>query len=217
MNVPPGGLQLVTRADNQSASVHVSAHTHAHLHMLDSSVWTGAPTYADYIAQPIENADLWRTTTRLARLSPDATARAAALTASVSLLVLVEDWCGDAMHSLPYAARIAESNPRLAMRVVRRDLHPALMESHLTGESRSVPVIIAFDALGHERGWWGPRPSPLQQWVLGEGTRMDKPDRYKAIRTWYARDRGATVSNELLLMLEGLQDLRDARATAVRG
>jgi hypothetical protein len=37
--------------------------------------------------------------------------------------------------------------------------------------------------------------------VLLEGRDMEKTDRYKAIRTWYARDRGATTAAEVLQLI----------------
>lgn len=163
--------------------------------------WQSAQTLADYVSGEIENAELWRTTTRLARLDDAQTARAAALTEPSRMLVLLEDWCGDAMYTVPFAQRIAEANPRLALRVLPREGNDDLMDAHLTGLSRSIPVLIRFGADGVERGWWGPRPTPLQHWVLSEGVLLSKPERYKGVRTWYARDRGATTADEILQLL----------------
>jgi hypothetical protein len=61
-----------------------------------------------------------------------------------------------------------------------------------------------------ERGWWGPRPSELQAWVLGDGQAMEKAERYRHVRTWYARDRGRTTAGEVLAVIE-----RAAEALAV--
>lgn len=175
--------------------------------LLDSTpiaegLWENALSLATYVDGPIVNQELWRTTIRLARLSDEAAMRARAIAVPLRLLVLLEDWCGDAMYTVPFAQRIVDENPQLAMRVLQRDLHGDLMDAHRTNGSRSIPVIMTFDAHGRERAWWGPRPSPLQEWVVREGLSMDKPERYKAIRTWYARDRGATTADELLTMME---------------
>ena len=126
-------------------SIHVAPHE---AQRLDPSVWATAPTLDEFVRMPIENAELWRTTTRLARLSPDAAARAGALASPARLLVLLEDWCGDAMYSVPFVQRIVDANPRLSMRVLRRDEHETLMASHLSGTARSIPVVMLFDALG---------------------------------------------------------------------
>lgn len=182
--------------------------------LLDETTWDDAPTLDEFVDMPIQNAELWRTTTRLARLASDAEARAASLVAPARLLVLLEDWCGDAMYTVPFLQRIVDANPLLAMRVLRRDEHETLMGSHMSGTARSIPVVMLFDAEGRERAWWGPRPAPLQEWMLREGLAMDKPLRYKAVRTWYARDRGATTADELLTMLE---DAQHPHADAARG
>ncbi len=168
---------------------------------LDPARWDRAATLDDFIARAETHRELWQTTRRLAHISDTHRDAVAALDAACRLLVLLEDWCGDAIHTVPTVLRMVEANPLLALRVVRRDEHDDLMAAHLTGRARAIPVVIAYDKEGRERGWWGPRPSPLEAWVQHDGRPMDKDDRYKAIRTWYARDRGATTSAETLQLL----------------
>ena len=139
---------------------------------------------------------------RRAKAPPEAVARADALPARRFLLVLNEDWCGDAVNTLPYVAALADASPRLDLRVVGRDANPDLMDAHLTGTSRSIPVVIAYDAEFRELGWWGPRPAELQQWVLGPGAALEKAERYKEVRRWYARDGGRTTIAEVVALLE---------------
>ena len=40
--------------------------------------------------------------------------------------------------------------------------------------------------------------------AVSEGLALPKPDRYRHIRTWYARDRGATLVSEILSIIEGV-------------
>jgi hypothetical protein len=169
--------------------------------LLDHNIWERALSLDAFIAQAEKHRDLWQTTRRLARVNEPSVRDANAISQHVRVLVLLEDWCGDAIYTVPLVARLIEQNPHIELRVASRDRHDELMAQHLTGTSRSIPVVIAYDAQGQERGWWGPRPSPLQQWVLSEGLEMDSADRYKAIRTWYARDRGATTVREVLHLL----------------
>ena len=61
--------------------------------------------------------------------------------------------------------------------------------------------MIVYDESFREIGWWGPRPSELQAWVLGDGLAMPSPERYKVVRRWYAKDRGRTTLDELLGVL----------------
>ncbi|MGH7713649.1 MAG: thioredoxin family protein, partial [Gemmatimonadaceae bacterium] len=41
--------------------------------------------------------------------------------------------------------------------VLSRDANPDIMNAHLTGRPRSIPVVIALDGNRMEHGWWGPR------------------------------------------------------------
>jgi len=43
---------------------------------------------------------------------------------------------------------------------------------------------------------------PLQNWVLKEGLALPRPDRYRHIRIWYARDQGRTIVSEILSITE---------------
>lgn len=169
---------------------------------VDEAVWASAPTLAQFVDHATQNQELWRTTMRLARLAPEEAARSAALHVPARVLVLLEDWCGDAMYTVPFVQRVVDANPLLEMRVLARDQHDALMAAHLSGTARSIPVVMAFGPDGAEVGWWGPRPTPLQQWMIEAGLAMEKPERYKAVRTWYARDRGVTTAQEILTLLE---------------
>ncbi len=164
--------------------------------------FAAAPTLETFLPTAVKNADLWRTSARLAKVSDDLVARVAALGTRFHLLVLSEDWCGDAVNSVPYVARLAELAPNLELRVLARDENLDLMDDHLTGTARSIPVVLVYDEGWAERGWWGPRPSELQAWVMGPGQALEKDDRYREVRTWYARDRGGSTLAEVVALLE---------------
>ncbi|MEQ1692409.1 MAG: thioredoxin family protein [Gemmatimonas sp.] len=170
--------------------------------MIETATWEAAQSLDEFIAGASVHQELWQTTRRLAQVGDAHRTAVQSLHGAVRVLVLLEDWCGDAIHTVPVVVRLVEANPSLSIRVVKRDEHNDLMAKHLTGEARAIPVAIAYDAQGHERGWWGPRPSALEAWVLRDGLDMEKSDRYRAIRTWYARDRGATTAAEVLTLLQ---------------
>ena len=147
---------------------------------------------------------MWNAVYRRAALTDEASRRAAALEGTWHMLVLNEDWCGDSVNILPYIARLEECCHNIEMRILGRESNRDLMDGHLTGKSRSIPIAIIYDDDFVERGWWGPRPGPLQAWVLSEGLALPKPDRYRHIRGWYARDRGTTIVSEILTIMEQL-------------
>ena len=164
--------------------------------------YESARSLRDFVESAEVNAELWRSLTRRAVAPEDLVARARALPPR-RLLVLLEDWCGDAVNTIPMLAALVDAVPQLELRVLERDANPDLMDAHLTGTSRSIPVVIVLDENFIERGWWGPRPAELQRWVLSpEAHAMDAGERYKEVRRWYARDRGRTTLLEVIELLE---------------
>jgi hypothetical protein len=164
--------------------------------------YEGAARFAEFLEQAVKHAQLWRDTYRLVRLPEGALERAASVGGRWHLAVLVEDWCGDAVNTVPMIARLAELTPGFDLRVLERDKNLDLMDAYLTNGSRSIPIVIAYDAEFRALGSWGPRPSELQEWVMTIGRTLDKDERYRHIRTWYARDRGRSTMDEVLRVIE---------------
>ena len=165
---------------------------------MDNERFGVAPTFSEYLAGVVKNAELWHGVYERVRLPADIVEEARAIPGTWRLVALTEDWCGDAVNTLPVVARFAEA-AGWDLRVLSRDDNPDLMDAHLTnGRSRSIPVVIVYDEDWNEVGWWGPRPDEIQAWVMEEGLSLSSPDRYKAVRRWYAKDRGRTTMQELL-------------------
>ena len=169
-------------------------------------------TFSQLLERPKANTDLWNAVYKRAQIDDDAMLRATAITRPVHLLGLNEDWCGDSVNILPFVARLAEANPKIDFRILGRDDNPDLMNAHLTGTSRSIPVVIVYDSVFVERGWWGPRPGPLQHWFTTEGLALPKPERYPLIRGWYARDKGRTIVSEILSIIESIDGGAETKA-----
>jgi hypothetical protein len=119
------------------------------------------------------------------------------------LLVLAEDWCGDAANTVPVLARLADLVPSLELRILERDRYPQVMNRYLTDGTRSIPLVIALGEAFVELGHWGPRPLVLQEWVLANRKMMPTPQRYAYARGWYARDKGESTLRELLARVGG--------------
>lgn len=170
--------------------------------MSDPMRFAAAESLPAFIDRAVANHDLWVMTHKRATLTAAHVARAVALPGAWHLLVLVEDWCGDAVNSVPVMQRIADANPNITLRVLERDRNLDLMDAHLTNGARAIPLVIVYDADFVERGQWGSRPAPLQAWVREHGLQLEKEERYKQVRTWYVRDRGATIAEEMLTLLE---------------
>ncbi|MGQ0643343.1 MAG: thioredoxin family protein [Gemmatimonadaceae bacterium] len=171
--------------------------------LITAERYRAAPTFAEYLASAVKNKEWWESTYRLATVDEAQIARAGALRRPSLLLALSEDWCGDVVNILPHVARLAEAVPAtLQLRILGRDANPDVMNAHLTGQSRSIPIVIALDSDYVEYGWWGPRPLSLQERAMGEWRTLAKDERRLLMRTWYARDRGRQIVDELLQLLE---------------
>ncbi|MBX6365814.1 MAG: thioredoxin family protein [Gemmatimonadetes bacterium] len=172
--------------------------------------WWDAVTFGEFLDAAVANRGLWSEFYRRARVEAAAVERVAALGGRWHLLVLSEDWCGDAVNTVPVLARLADLAPNLELRLLGRDSNPELMDAHLTGTSRSIPVVMVLDGQLRETGWWGPRPSELQRWFVETGRRLPPKERYTALRRWYARDRGRSTVEEVVMLLERSARLRES-------
>lgn len=155
-------------------------------------------TFGEFLESATSNQDLWLQIYERARVPTDTLDAARSLPGRWRLLVLTEDWCGDGVNSLPFLARLTEAVPQMDLHVLRRDEHPDLMDAHLTGGSRSIPVVMILNQEYREVAWWGPRPAPLQELFLRELKVLAKEERGKRLRAWYARDKGRTVLQEIM-------------------
>ena len=91
------------------------------------------------------------------------------------VIVLTEDWCGDAMLNNPILLRIAET-ANMDVRFLLRDQNLELMDQYLTnGTARAIPIFIFIDQNGEEEVVWGPRAPQLQELVNNERSKL--PDR----------------------------------------
>jgi DNA-binding transcriptional LysR family regulator len=167
--------------------------------MLDfRKLWDEALTFDKFVAAcKAEHCGLWQGVYNLARV-PDWALGAVSPETPRKLLVIAEDWCGDASNTVPILARFADRAPGLELRVIMRDKYPEVMDQYLTNGSRSIPIVIVLDESFEEVGHWGPRPTELQAWVMANRATMPKTELYPLVRKWYARDRGETTIREVL-------------------
>lgn len=179
--------------------------------MMNETRFMAGQTFEDFVESAQEYQELWRLGAKRAQVPAGVVADIITLAQPLHLVVLNEDWCLDAVSTVPPVAKLAEFVPDLDVRILGRDTNPDLMDAHLTDGSRSIPVVIVYDADWNELAWWGPRPAPLQQWVKSIGATLPKEDKYHYVRTWYARDKGETTMRELA---DVLMRCSDSGATA---
>jgi Thioredoxin len=166
------------------------------------ALWEGAIPYSQFVEEAEKNRQLWEGVYRTATTPLWALEAACARGLGIRLLVIAEDWCGDASSTVPVIAKLGDEADCLEMRLIKRDEHPEVMDRYLTNGTRSIPIVIAMDSDFNELGHWGPRPTELQQWFLDNKSKVPKPELYPQVRRWYARDRGETTLREVLAILD---------------
>ncbi|MGM0845153.1 MAG: thioredoxin family protein [Bacillota bacterium] len=94
----------------------------------------------------------------------------------LNVIVLTEDWCGDAMVNLPVLLKIAEAAD-MEVRTLNRDENLELMDQYLTnGTSRAIPIFIFVDGDFNQQAVWGPRAPVVQQIVDEEKAKLPPSD-----------------------------------------
>lgn len=166
--------------------------------------------FEEFLSEVEKHEALWHGIYDHFEVPDDALKRLNDLPGRRRVLVLAEDWCGDAASLVPILAKVAASSSRkLDLRVLERDENLDIMDRHLSHGGRSIPIAIVFDEGLRGLGWWGPRPAPAQALfrerirAYRDGELEDKGvDVYRPILKWYREDRGRHTVDEFLMLLE---------------
>jgi hypothetical protein len=175
--------------------------TSTHTELDYRSYWEQAFPWLEYLSAEVQmHRELWEGVYRKTRMPDWVVERMREIGGEWKLLVISEDWCGDAVNLVPVLARFAEGVPEVEIRIVKRDENPELMDLYLTNGSRSIPLAIILSESFEPAGRWGPRPAELQERIVQEKQAGPRPAReiYRDARAWYARDRGERALRELL-------------------
>lgn len=106
-------------------------------------------TFPEYLAQMRTNKE--RFERRMAEAVIDPADRAALVARAPRILVITEDWCGDALAHFPTLAKLVDGVPGVEMRVFLRDANPDVMDRYLKrGLYRTIPVFVFFDETMNE-------------------------------------------------------------------
>jgi len=170
--------------------------------------WDAAVTWDTYHAGVEKHVDLWKHHWEHAEVDDDTFARLVDLPGPRRVLILTEDWCGDAVRSVPTIVRACQAAIEVEVRLMDITNRPELIERHLSKGAKAIPVAIVMDAEGNDLGWWGPRPAPLQALLRQRLIEKGPPAKdeigkfYAPIMGWYKKDGGKTTLEEIALLLE---------------
>ncbi|HYB40146.1 MAG TPA: thioredoxin family protein [Candidatus Methylomirabilis sp.] len=103
-------------------------------------------TFAQYLDQMGTNKETFTKFLSEIKVRPEDRDAIAKLGKKIKVMVITEDWCGDALYNVPVLAKLVEGNPSVEMRVFLRDKNSDLMDQYLNnGLYRSIPVFAFFD------------------------------------------------------------------------
>ena len=165
------------------------------------NIWQNAITFSQFVQEAQENKGLWEGIYRTTTVPQWAVEKVSERGGGLRLLLIAEDWCGDASNTVPVMAKLGDAADGIDVRIIGRDDNPEMMDRYLTNGARSIPIAIMLDCDFNEIGHWGPRPTELQQWVMDNKDRIPKEKRYPQVRRWYAKDKGVSTLRELLELL----------------
>jgi hypothetical protein len=114
-------------------------------------------------------------------------------------ILITEPWCGDASHSVPFIAMLANLNQNINLDIQLRDSENSEIGNYLTNGSKSIPILIVRNVDGKDIFRWGPRPANCQQ--LFDDLRSKEvafEELKKALQDWYNQDKGLSLQEELL-------------------
>ena len=123
-------------------------------------------TFQQYLDQMTTNKDKFLENMTAVRVTTQDRAALEGRSGKLNVLVLTEDWCGDALTNFPVLARMVEGAPKVEMRVFLRDQNPDLMDQYLNrGLFRSIPVFVFFDEDMKEVARFIERPPKITEYM----------------------------------------------------
>ncbi len=170
--------------------------------------WEAGITWDEYLAGVKSHAELWHHHWEHAEVPESIALRLADLPGPRRVLVLSEDWCGDAARSVPVMVKALATAPNVEVRILDIEHHEDVINRHLSRKAKAIPVAIVMDDQGADLGWWGPRPAPLQAILrdrireLGSPKKEEMGTFYAPIMGWYKKDGGKTTLEEMAILLE---------------
>ena len=121
-------------------------------------------TFQQYLDQMGTNKDTFVKFLSEIRIRPEDREALSKLGKKLKLMVITEDWCGDALYNVPVLAKLVEGLPNVEMRVFLRDKSPDLMDQYLNqGMYRSIPVFAFFDENMNEVARLVERPAKITE------------------------------------------------------
>ena len=154
-------------------------------------------TFQQYLDQMGTNKDTFMKFLSEIKIRPEDREALGKLGKKLKVMVITEDWCGDALYNVPVLAKLVEGNPDVELRVFLRDKNPDLMDQYLNnGMYRSIPVFAFFDENMNEVARFLERPAKMTEELEKRMLEVRRAMRAENLERW-RQDVVADVRNLL--------------------
>ena len=142
-------------------------------------------TFQQYLDQMGTNKEKFLEFLKEIKIRPEDREALRKLGKKLNVLVITEDWCGDALYNFPVFAKLVEGNPNVEMRVFLRDKNPDLMDQYLNqGTYRSIPVFAFFDENMKEVARFIERPPKVTETIEKKMLEVRRALRAERVEEW---------------------------------
>jgi len=142
-------------------------------------------TFQQYLDQMGTNKETFTKFLSEIKIRPEDKEALAKLGKKLKLMVITEDWCGDALYNVPVLAKLVEGNPNIETRVFLRDKNADLMDQYLNqGMYRSIPVFAFFDENMNEVARLLERPAKITEQLEKKMLEVRRSMRAENLEQW---------------------------------
>jgi hypothetical protein len=142
-------------------------------------------TFQQYLDQMGTNKETFAKFLSEIKIRPEDKEALAKLGKKLKVMVITEDWCGDALYNVPVLAKLVEGAPNIELRVFLRDKNADLMDQYLNqGMFRSIPVFAFFDENMNEVARLLERPSKITDQLEKKMLEVRRSMRSENLEQW---------------------------------
>lgn len=165
--------------------------------------FASALTYEQFVAGDTARRDEWnRNYANATRAVAAVDLRAKALAGHWHLLVVAESWCGDAVNSVPYLARLAAQHPEFDLRLLRKAEAKDLLDANPLDGRSATPLVLVLDDAFVPKGAWIERPAVLGALITAKEGRTCEDALAAEVSKWRRVDGGRSVVGEVFALME---------------
>ena len=142
-------------------------------------------TFTQYLDQMTTNKDKFLQQLAEVRVGPEDKAAFSGRRDKLNVLVITEDWCGDALTNVPVLAKMVEGAPNVEMRLFLRDQNPDITNQYLNkGFFKSIPVFVFFDDRMNELARFVERPPAVTEYMEQKQLELRRAMRAEKAEEW---------------------------------